>query len=96
MKKAMITILVCVNVGLLVMLILGVNLPILQEAKATYPGSVMPHNTLLITGQIRIHEDVLYMIDMGTERLTAFEFQGSGTKKRLRALGTRDLKVDLK
>jgi hypothetical protein len=96
MKKAIIAILVCVNVGLLLVLILGVKLPGVQEARATYPGSVMPNNTLMITGQIRIHEDALYVIDMASDRLAAFEFKGTGTSRRLRPLGTRDLKIDLK
>ena len=93
MKKAIIAILVCVNAGLLVTLILGAGVP---KAQATYPGSVMPNNTIMITGQIRDDEDAVYIIDMASERLAAFEFQGKGPAKRLRPLGTRDLKLDLK
>ncbi|MDP6046205.1 MAG: hypothetical protein QGH94_13805 [Phycisphaerae bacterium] len=92
MKKAIIAILVCVNAALLVALILGKGAP---QAHA-YPGSVMPNNTIMITGQIRDDEDAVYIIDMATERLAAFEFQGKGAAKRLRALGSRDLKIDLK
>ncbi|MDP6635538.1 MAG: hypothetical protein QGG42_11600 [Phycisphaerae bacterium] len=92
MKKAIIAILVCVNAGLLVALILGAGVP----AANAYEGSLMPHNTIMITGQIRSGEDAVYIIDMGTERLAAFEFQGKGASKRLRPLGTRDLKIDLK
>ena len=93
MKKAIIAMLVCVNTGLLVTLILGVGAP---QAQATYPGSVMPHNTIMITGQIRVDEDVVYIIDMASEKLAAFEFKGQGATKRLRPLGSRDLKLDLK
>ncbi len=93
MKKAIIAILVCVNAGLLVTLILGAGVP---KAQATYPGSVMPNNTIMITGQIRDDEDAVYIIDMASERLAAFEFQGKGATKRLRPLGARDLKLDLK
>jgi hypothetical protein len=93
MKKAIIAILVCVNVGLLLALILGTSV---HKAQATYPGSVMPHNTIMITGQIRDDEDAVYIIDMATERLAGFEFQGKGPSKRLRPLGSRDLKIDLK
>jgi hypothetical protein len=92
MKKAIIAVLVCVNVTLLLALMLGYGAP---EARA-YPGSIMPHNTIMITGQIRDDEDAVYIIDMATERLVAFEFQGKGASKRLRPLGTRDLKLDLK
>jgi len=93
MKKAIIAILVCVNTGLLVALILGAGA---GKAQATYPGAVMPHNTIMITGQIRNNEDAVYIIDMASERLAAFDFQGKGATKRLRPLGTRDLKIDLK
>jgi len=93
MKKTIIAMLVCVNVGLLVALILGTGV---GKAQATYPGSVMPNNTIIITGQIRDDEDAVYIIDMATERLLAFEFQGKGPTKRLRPLGSRDLRIDLK
>ena len=55
-----------------------------------------PNNTIMITGQIRDDEDAVYIVDMATERLAAFEFQGKGAAKRLRPLGARDLKLDLK
>jgi len=93
MKKAIIAILVCINAGLLVALILGVGAP---KAQATYPGSVMPNNTIMITGQIRDTEDAVYILDLGTEKLAAFEFQGKGAAKRLRPLGSRDLSIDTK
>jgi len=92
MKKAIIAILVCVNVALLLALMLGKSVP---EARA-YPGSVMPNNTIMITGHIRDDEDAVYIIDMATEKLAAFEFQGKGATKRLRPLGSRDLQLDLK
>ena len=94
MKKAIIAILVCVNAGLLMALILGAGVP---EAKAYYgSGAIMPNNTILITGHIRRDEDAVYIIDMATERLAAFEFQRKGGGRTLRALGKRDLKLDLK
>ena len=93
MKKAIIAILVCVNVGLLVTLILGTGVP---KARATFPGSVMPNNTIMITGQISDDEDAVYILDMASETLKALEFQGKGAAKRQRPLGTKDLKIDLK
>ena len=93
MKKAIIAVLVCVNVGLLVALIFGAGVP---KAQATYPGSVMPNNTIMITGQISDDEDAVYILDMASESLKGFEFQGKGATKRLRPLGTKDLKIDLK
>ena len=93
MKKAIIAILVCVNVGLLCALILGVNVP---KATASYPGSVMPHNTIMITGQISDSEDAVYILDMASERLAALEFLQKGSGKRLRPMGVKDLKTDLK
>jgi len=92
MKKAIIAVLVCVNAALLAALMLGKNTP---KAHA-YPGAIMPNNTIMITGQIRDDEDAVYIIDMASERLAAFEFQGKGASKRLRPLGSRDLKLDLK
>ena len=94
MKKAIIAVLVCINVGLLATLILGANAP---EAQAYYgAGAIMPNNTIMITGQIQRDEDAVYIIDMATEKLKAFEFQRVGAVKKLRPLGTRDLKLDLK
>ena len=94
MKKTIIAMLVCVNAGLLVALILGAGVP---KAQAYYgAGAIMPNNTIMMTGQIRDDEDAVYIIDMASETLAAFEFQGKGAAKRLRALGKRDLKVDLK
>ena len=94
MKKAIIAILICVNVGLLMTLIVGVDAP---TAHANYSGAVMPNNTIMITGKVRINEDAVYILDMASERLAGFEFKlkGGGPKK-LRALGARDLKLDLK
>ena len=93
MKKAIITMLVCVNAGLLVALVLGVGTP---AAQATFPGSIMRNNTIMITGSVKQNEDALYIIDMASEKLAAFEFQGKGATKRLRAIGSRDLKLHLK
>jgi len=94
MKKEIIALLVCVNVGLLLALILGAGVP----AARAYPGagSIMPNNTIIITGQIRDDEDAVYVIDMATERLGAWKFEGKGAAKRLRPIGVRDLKTDLK
>jgi hypothetical protein len=93
MKKAIIAILICVNVGLLMALIVGIDAP---KAQANYPGAVMPNNTIMITGQIRANEDALYILDMASEKLAGFEFQRKGSTRKLRALGARDLKIDLK
>ncbi|MBT3198864.1 MAG: hypothetical protein HN350_03015 [Phycisphaerales bacterium] len=92
MKKAIIAVLVCVNVGLLMALILGVGAP---KANA-YQGSLMPNNTIMMTGQIRENEDAIYIIDMATEKLAAFEFQRKGNVRSMRPMGTRDLTLDLK
>jgi hypothetical protein len=93
MKKAIIAILICVNVGLLMTLIVGVGAP---TAQANYSGSVMPNNSIMVTGQIRNNEDAVYIIDMASERLAGFEFSRKGSTKKLRPLGSRDLKLDLK
>jgi len=89
MKKAIIAILVCVNVALLLALMLGKSVP---EARA-YPGSVMPNNTIMITGHIREDDDALYVLDLATKRLAAWEFDI--TKKQLRPLGVRRLSTDI-
>ena len=92
MKKTIIAVLVCVNAGLLLALIVGVGAP---KANA-YQGSLMPNNTIMMTGQIREEEDAVYIIDMATGKLAAFEFQRKGTTRSLRPMGTRDLTLDLK
>ena len=92
MKKAIIAILVCVNAGLLVVLILGAGVP---AAKA-YPGDIVTNNTIMMTGQIKSSEDAVFIIDMASEKLAAFEFAGTGASRRIRPLGARDLKLDLK
>jgi hypothetical protein len=92
MKKAIIAVLVCVNAGLLVALILGAGVP---QAKA-YNGALLQNNTIMMTGQVDASEDALFVIDMASETLKAFEFKGTASSKRIRPLGSRDLKIDLK
>ncbi len=89
MKKAIIAMLVCVNAGLLLALILGKGVP----AAHAYPGDIVPNNTIMVTGQVKVNEDVVYILDMASERLAAFEFTKA---KKLRPIGSRDLKLDLK
>jgi len=90
----MIAILVCANVSLLLALILGAGVP-KADAQAGY-GAILPNNTIMITGRIDQDEDALYILDLASERLQAWEFERKGNVRRMRPIGTRNVAVDLK
>ena len=81
--------LVCVNVLLLAM-ILGAALP--QARAQSVRGA---NNYLLMTGQIEKDYDVVYVMDLASRRLAAWQFNRSN-KKLVRFRGGRDLAKDFK
>ena len=89
MKRAIIVTLVCVNVALLAALVLGAATP-KAEAQA-YRGAA---DYLLMTGHIGDNWDAVYVLDLAKRRLAAWQF--NKTRKRLVAIGTRDLKDDFR
>jgi len=89
MKKTVIVALICINAGLLAWLLVKVGT---GEAQAL-PGEVLHNNYIMITGNIREDDDAVYILDLATKRLAAWEFDAS--KKQLRPLGVRRLSTDI-
>ena len=89
MKKALIAALIFINVGLLAWLLVKVGT---GEAQAL-PGEILRSNYIMITGHIREDDDALYVLDLATKRLAAWQFDI--TKKQLRPLGVRRLSTDI-
>jgi hypothetical protein len=67
MKKALIVTLVCVNAGLLAALLLGTAQPAQAQA---YGGA----DYLVVTAQIAVDWDAVWVLDMAKRRLRAFGF----------------------
>jgi len=89
MKKAVIVTLVCVNAALLAALVLGAGAP-KAEAQVFRGGA----DYLMMTGHIGTDWDAVYIIDLAQRRLAAWQF--NKTRKRLVAIGVRDLKNDFR
>ena len=87
MKKGLIVSLVCVNLGLLAALVIGNAMP---RAEAQVIGGEADY--LMMTGHISSDRDALWVLELGTRRLMAFEFDRS--KQRMLPLGRRELKDD--
>jgi len=86
MKRAIILALVCINLGLLAALIAGT----VQEAQAqTMRGA---SDYLMVTGKIEANFDAIYILDLKTRRLAAWQFDR--TAKRLRPFKGRVLTTD--
>lgn len=89
MKKTVIIALVCVNVALLASLMLWATTP-KANAQVLRGGA----DYLLMTGHIGSDWDAVYIIDMGSRRLLAWQFDK--TKKRLVPIRGRQLKNDFR
>ncbi len=85
MKKLLIVLLVCLNIGLLAAL-LTVGSP-----KAGAQG-YRSTDYVVVTGQIDQNYDALYVIDTARQRMAAWRFDQN--KRRLLQLDTRNLKTD--
>ena len=86
MKRACIVVLLCLNVVLLVALV-GINMNKAQGQ--TVRGA---NNYLMATGRIEANFDAIYVLDMKTRRLAAWQFDR--TAKRLRPFKGRTLAQD--
>ena len=91
MKKTAIIVLVCVNVALLAALV-ATTLPQAEAQPAVAPAGIPP-NYMLMTGHIRPNEDAVYVLDVNSRILAAWEF--NQTAKRLQRIRLmRDLSKD--
>ena len=91
-KKLAIALLVCVNLGLLG----GLVVTTLPQAEAQ-PVVIAPAapNYMLMTGHIRPNEDAVYVLDVNTRKLAAWEFDH--TAKRLQRVRLmRNLAADFR
>jgi len=89
MKKTVIVALVCVNAALLAALVLGAGAPAAHGQ--VFRGGA---DYLMMTGHIGEDWDAVYIIDLAQRRMAAWEF--NKTRKRLVAIGVRDLRNDFR
>ena len=93
MKKAVIIVLVCVNVALLGALVVR-TLP-QAEAQPVYVSAPQAPNYLIMSGKVAASQDVIYVLDVTSRRLAAWEFsQNTKTLERVRLM--RDLTADFR
>jgi len=90
MKKLVIAALICLNVGLLFALVFGQSTPTANAQNSYYNET----NYVMAAGQIESGYEVIYVIDMATQRLGAWKFDlGS---RRLVPLASRSLSTDFR
>ncbi len=89
MKKALIAILVCVNVGLLVSLMLGTLTP--RADAQVYRGA---SDYLMMSGHMTSSSENVYVVDLSRRRLVAWQWDK--TTRRLTQMGSRNLRTDFK
>ena len=85
MKKLLITLLVCLNLGLLAAIV-TTSSP--QAGAQGYP----PTDYVVVTGAIDERYDALYIIDAAKRRLVGWRFDWKS--KRLLIMDTRNLRTD--
>jgi len=88
MKKALIVSLVCVNAGLLAALLLGAAAPPAQAQ--VYGGGT---DYLVVSAQLAVDWDALWVLDLSKRRLRAFGFNKQ-SNRLLPFGGGRDLARD--
>lgn len=89
MKKALIAILICINVGLLAALMLGTFAP-KADAQVYRPAS----DYLMMSGSMTKSSENVYVIDLSRRRLVGWQWDK--TTRRLTRLGGRNLRTDFK
>ncbi len=89
MKKALIAILVCVNVGLLAAMMLGTLVP---------KADAQPYRTtpdyLMMSGHMTSSSENVYVLDLSRRRLVGWQWDK--TTRRLTQMGSRNLRTDFK
>lgn len=89
MKNVAIILLICINVGLIL------TLAVTAVSSATAQEGYFPStNYIMVTGQIESGYEVIYIIDMASQRLGAWKYDLSSTK--LKAYRGQELKVDFR
>ena len=94
MKKTTIILLVCVNVALLLTLMLGTG-----TDRARAQAGFFKTDYIMFTGRSSGGKDAVFVMDVGTQRIAAWEprrIAGGGRQKRvlMRAYGRRDIRND--
>jgi len=90
MKKVIIAALICLNVGLLAVLVFGEATPA-ANAQADYYNET---NYIMVAGQIETGLEVVYVIDMATQKIGVWKFNISD--RRLIAWPSRSLASDFR
>lgn len=90
MKRAVIVVLVCVNVALLLTLMLGPTAP--KKADAQVFGGAS--NYIVVTGKIGKDDEAVYVVDVARQQMLAWRFD-DGNEKFHRFRG-RELKKDFR
>ena len=90
MKKAIIAALICLNVGLLAALVFGEATPP-ANAQANYYNET---NYIMVAGQIETGLEVVYIIDMATQKIGVWKFNVSD--RRLIPWRSRSLASDFR
>ena len=91
MKRFAIVVLMCVNVALVGALVAR-TLP-QADAQARTAVAAPPPNYLMMTGHMRFNEDAVYVLDVNTRMLAAWEFDHA-TKRLERVRLMRNLATD--
>jgi len=91
MKKAIIAALICLNVGLLAVLVFGEATPAANAQDAGYYNET---NYIMVAGQIETGLEVVYVIDMATQKIGVWKF--SISDRRLIAWPSRSLTSDFR
>lgn len=89
-KKAVLGLLICVNVALLAGLVLATTAPSSANAQATG----LSGNYMVVSGEVRDEFDALYVVDMRVRVLHAFIYDRGA--KRLQLADSRDLERDMR
>ena len=90
MKKAIIAALICLNVGLLAVLVFGEAAPAANAQTGYYNET----NYIMVAGQIETGLEVVYVIDMVTQKICVWKFDLSD--RRLIAWPSRSLTSDFR
>ena len=90
MKRFVIVALICVNVALLAMLTFQAVPPAQGQDDIYYRRT----NYTMVTGQVETGQEVIYVIDVATQRLGTWRFDV--TSKRLIAYRGRELSNDFR
>ncbi|HDZ20049.1 hypothetical protein LCGC14_0095790 [marine sediment metagenome] len=90
MKNVAIILLICINVGLILTLVAVAAVSSAAAQEGYFPST----NYIMVTGQIESGYEVIYIIDMASQRLGAWKYDLS--TKKLRGYRGQKLKDDFR